>query len=69
MKFRKIPVSAKLCIGFGATLLVVSASSLYLVSEIRDLSVMEQKNSASNDAIDNVDRAIGEMTAARADVS
>ena len=68
MKLRNLPVAAKLCIGFGATLLVVSASSLYLAADIRSLSATERLNSISDDIIDHVDRAIGEMTAARADV-
>ena len=68
MKLRNLPVAAKLCIGFGATLLVVSASSLYLAADIRSLSVTEHLSSVSDDIIDHVDRAIGEMTAARADV-
>ena len=58
---RNFPVAAKLSLGFGAILIVVASSSAFVFSEIRNLSEIERLNGLSNDSIDNVDRAVGEM--------
>ena len=56
MRFRDLRVAHKLAIGFGAVVgvIVVSSSTIYI--EAKSLAEVERLNSASSDAIDNLDK-------------
>ena len=68
MKFGNFRLARKLSIGFGAVLALVAASSTFVYSKVEKVVEIERVNSVSSDAIDDLDRARGDIEAVRANM-
>ncbi len=65
MTFNNLRLSYKLSVGFGAVLAVVAASSSFVCYKMAQTSEIERINSASDDAVDKLDQAYGDLASAR----
>ncbi len=65
MNMNNLRVAKKLSIGFGAVLAVVAASSSFVCYKVAQTSEIERINSASDDAVDKLDQAYGDLASAR----
>ncbi len=63
---RNLRVSKKLTIGFGAVVLVIVGSAVAVRLETGSLYEIERVNSTSNDAIDDIDKVKGDISAIQA---
>ena len=68
MNFRNLYIAKKLAIGFGVVLTIVAASSTIIFVESRKAEEIERLNSVADAAVDDLDKAGGDLNGVRASV-
>ena len=68
MTFKDLRVSKKLAIGFGAVVAVIVVSSSTIFVQTQSLHEIERLNSTSDDAVDDLDKAQGDVARAQSAV-
>ena len=66
MQFQNLYLAKKLAIGFGGVLIIVAACSVVVSVEAQKTVEIERLNSVSDDAVDFIDQAWGDLNGVRA---